>query len=133
KWNVQLDKNNELVQRHPEQCILEGSIDLPASLAEKGYGFKTTGSDFGILTPAYKYVGKASYSREIEIPKNWKNKEVEIFLERVLWESRIFIDGKELSRADALGTPHVHRVGKLNPGKHNLLVQVDNEMIHNIG
>lgn len=133
KWNVQLDKNNGLVQKLPEQCTIEGSIDLPASLAEKGYGFKTTGSDFGILTPKYKYVGKASYSREIEIPENWENKEVEIFLERVLWESRIFIDGKELSKADALGTPHVHRVGELSPGKHKLLVQVDNEMIHNIG
>jgi hypothetical protein len=133
KWNVQLDKNNGLVQKHPEQCTIEGSIDLPASLAEKGYGFKTTGSDFGILTPEYKYVGKASYSRTIEIPENWANKEIEIFLERVLWESRIFIDGKELSKADALGTPHVHRVGELSPGKHKLLVQVDNEMIHNIG
>ncbi|WP_372934925.1 sugar-binding domain-containing protein, partial [Mariniphaga sediminis] len=133
KWKVQLDENNELVKKHPEQCTLEGSIDLPASLAEKGYGFKTTGSDFGILTPEYKYIGKASYSRIIEIPENWANKEIEIFLERVLWESRIFIEGKELSKKDALGTPHVHRVGELRPGKHNLLVQVDNGMIHNIG
>ncbi len=133
KWKVQLDENNELVQKHPGQCTIEGSIDLPASLAEKGYGFKTTGSYFGILTPEYKYIGKARFSREIEIPESWENKDIEILLERVLWESRIYIDGKELSRADALGTPHVHWVGELSPGKHNLLVQVDNEMIHNIG
>lgn len=132
-WHVQLDENNVLIQKYPEQCKKEGEIDLPASLAEKGYGFKTSDSDFGILTPEYKYVGKARYSREIEIPKDWANKEIEIFLERVLWESRIFIDGQELSRADALGTPHVHRLGKLSSGKHKLLVLVDNDMVHNIG
>ena len=133
KWQVQLDEDNELVQKYPEQCKIEGSIALPASLAEKGYGFKTTGSDFGILTPEYKYVGKASYSREINIPQYWKNKEIEILLERVLWESRIYIDGKELSSADALGTPHIHKIGKLSAGKHHLKVQVDNDTIHNIG
>jgi hypothetical protein len=132
-WQVRLDQENELVLKHPDQCKVKGSIQLPASLAEKGYGFKTQGSDFGILTPAYKYVGKAWYSREIEIPKQWKNKSIEILLERVLWESRIFINGKELSRQDALGTPHVHQLGKLEPGTHQLTVLVDNEMIHNIG
>ncbi|MBI9063255.1 MAG: hypothetical protein JEZ14_14840 [Marinilabiliaceae bacterium] len=133
EWQVKLDTGNELIQKFPDRCTHEGSIELPASLAEKGFGFKTEGSDFGILTPEYKYVGKAWYSREIEIPKKWKNKKVEIFLERVLWESVIIIDGKELSRQDALGTPHFHQLGKLTPGKHKLTIQVDNEMIHNIG
>ncbi|MFV0553151.1 MAG: sugar-binding domain-containing protein [Mangrovibacterium sp.] len=132
-WQVKLDAQNELIKEFPTQCKAEGTIELPASLAEKGYGFKSKGSDFGVLTPAYKYVGKAWYSREIEIPKAWKNKSVEILLERVLWESRIFIDGEELSRQDALGTAHVHQLGKLSVGKHQLTVLVDNEMIHNIG
>lgn len=133
KWMVQLDETNELIQNHPEECKTEGIIDLPASLAEKGFGYKTSGSDFGILTPEFKYIGKASYFCEIEIPKNWENKEIELFFERVLWESRVFVDGKELSHADALGTPHIHNIGKLISGKHKLLVQVDNDMIHNIG
>ncbi len=132
-WQVRLDPHNELLQKHPDRCKTEGAIELPASLAEKGYGFKTEGSDFGVLTPAYKYVGKAWYTREIEIPRSWKNKSVEILLERVLWESRVLMDGKELSRQDALGTPHVHQLGKLAPGRHQLTVLVDNDMIHNIG
>ena len=56
-----------------------------------------------------------------------------MFLERVLWESVVLIDGKELSRKDALGTPHYHNLGVLSPGKHELTVIVNNEMIHNIG
>lgn len=133
QWQVHLDPQNELIVNHPDQCQTEGVIELPASLAEKGYGFKTEGSDFGVLTPAYKYVGKAWYTCEIEIPKQWKKKRIEIELERVLWESRIFIDSQELSRQDALGTPHVHPIGKLSPGKHQLTVLVNNDMIHNIG
>jgi beta-galactosidase len=133
EWDVKLDQLNGWLTKSSGQNITEGTIMLPGSLAENGFGYKTEGSDYGILTPAYKYIGKAWYSREIQIPYSWKNKDVEIFLERVLWESRIFIDGIELSRQDALGTPHVHQLGKLSPGTHKLTILVDNEMIHNIG
>ena len=133
KWYVQLDTTNEMLIECQQEKITNGIIDLPASLAEGGYGCKTAGSYVGMLTPAYEYVGKAWYSREIEIPKNWEGKNIELFLERVLWESTVFIDGKEMSRKDALGTPHIHPIGKLPPGRHQMVIQVDNEMIHNIG
>ncbi len=133
EWDVTLDLKNELVEKYPNDCNTKGKIELPGSLAENGFGWKTSGSDFGILTPEYKYIGKAWYNKQIEIPENWNDKQIEIFLERVLWESRIFIDGVELSKQDALGTPHIHNLGKLTPGNHELVVQVDNEMIHNIG
>ncbi|WP_223551660.1 glycoside hydrolase family 2 TIM barrel-domain containing protein [Aestuariivivens sp. NBU2969] len=123
-WNVQLGKNSKDSKR---------SITLPGTLTEAGYGKKTTGSDFGILTPTHKYIGVAVYEREIEIPKQWKHKNIEVFLERVLWESRVYVDDKELSTQDALGTPHIHQIGVLTPGKHTLSIRVNNEMIHNIG
>ncbi|MFV0589939.1 MAG: glycoside hydrolase family 2 TIM barrel-domain containing protein [Draconibacterium sp.] len=130
-WKVKLDPENEWVKKG--FCKTEGDITLPASLAEFDYGFLTDSSDFGILTPSYKYVGKAWYSRQIEIPESWKNKQFELMLERVLWESRVLIDGVELSCNDALGTAHIHQLGELKPGIHQLTVLVDNEMIHNIG
>ena len=133
KWEVRLDPGSETIKNCAAGITTTGWIHLPGSLAENGYGCKTIGSDFGILTPEFKYIGKAWYSREIEIPNKWKNKEVELFLERVLWESRVYIDEKELSKQDALGSPHVHSLGNLSPGKHKLTILVDNEMIHNIG
>ncbi|MCY1721129.1 hypothetical protein OU798_12295 [Prolixibacteraceae bacterium Z1-6] len=133
KWQVNLDMQNELVVKYPAETITSGTVILPGSLAENGFGYKTSGSDFGILTPEYKYLGKAWYKKQIEIPKEWAGKDIEIFLERVLWESRIFVDGEELSKHDALGTPHLHKLGKISTGKHELSIQVDNEMIHNIG
>ena len=85
-WYVRLDTDNELVLKYPDRCKTEGIIELPGSLAENGFGFRTEGSDFGILTPEYKYIGKAWYSREIEIPQGWEDRNIEIFLERVLWQ-----------------------------------------------
>ncbi len=131
-WTVKLEPQKNIHSSSLERK-LEGMIELPGSLAENGFGYKTEGRDIGVLTPEYKYIGKASYSKQITIPKSWKNKELQIKLERVLWESRVFIDGKEISRQDALGTPHYHELGNLNPGKHTLKIIVDNNMIHNIG
>lgn len=132
-WQVNLDKENELVKKFSDRCKTEGTIVLPASLAQQGFGYQTEGSDYGILTPEYKYIGKAWYERQIEIPESWTGKNIELFLERVLWESRVIIDGKEFSRKDALGTPHIHELGAISPGVHEIVILVDNEMIHNIG
>jgi len=129
KWMVQLDKKRQGIQKDGNWL----PISLPGSLTEAKIGKKTSGSDFGILTQTYKYLGVAWYQKEIEIPKSWKNKMLTVFLERVLWESRIFIDGKEINIQDALGTPHIHLLGIIKPGKHTLAVRVDNDMIHNIG
>ncbi len=133
KWEVRLDTSNSLVKNHVPRSYLSGFIQLPGSLAERGFGVKSEGSDYGILTPEYKYIGKAWYSRKITIPAEWRTKDVVIFLERVLWESRVYIDGMELSCQDALGTPHYHHVGQLDPGEYKLTILVNNEMIHNIG
>ena len=132
-WQVKLDSTNEMILAFPDRCTTEGTINLPGSLAENGYGYKTEGSDYGILTPEYKFVGKAWYSRDIVIPDQWKGKDAEIFLERVLWESRVYIDGNEIGLQDGLGTPHRHTITKVSPGKHSLTIRIDNEMIHNIG
>lgn len=133
EWSVQLGDNLDTLTSELDWNKREGVISLPGSLAENEYGLKTKGSDYGILTPTYKFIGIANYKREIVIPEKWKNKHIKLFLERVLWESKVFIDGKELSVQDALGTPHIHELGKLTSGKHTLEIRVNNDMIHNIG
>ena len=132
-WNVFLDSMIIGYNNIPKKDLFLNKIILPGSLAKGGYGIKTIKAGTARLTPNYKYVGTAFYSREIKIPKQWKNKEISLFLERVLWESKVFVDGIEFDTKDALGTPHIHQLGKLIPGKHTLTIHVNNEMIHNIG
>ncbi|WP_186755232.1 glycoside hydrolase family 2 TIM barrel-domain containing protein [Echinicola salinicaeni] len=133
QWDVNLIKTDSSSEYFREGSKTKGKIQLPGSLAENGFGLKTTGSDFGVLTPAFKYIGEAEYSREIIIPETWKDKELTLLLERVLWQSKVFIDGQKMGTADALGTPHYHDLGQLSPGKHTLTIRINNDMIHNIG
>lgn len=132
-WSVTLETTGWTPEQR-EANRSGGAILLPGSLAENGYGLKTEGSDYGILTPEFRFVGKAVYEREINIPKSWKTKELTIYLERVLWRSTVYVDGRRLgSQEDGLGSAHIHKIGRLAPGLHHLKIEVDNGMIHNIG
>ncbi|WP_162845369.1 sugar-binding domain-containing protein [Labilibaculum antarcticum] len=133
EWAFQLDPENVGVQQSWFNQDLKDQIKLPGTTDEAGYGEKTSGSDYGILTRVHKYIGAAWYQREIEIPEEWKDKEITLLLERVLWQSKIYVDGKELSTKDALATPHVHHLGVLKEGKHRLTLRIDNSLIRNMG
>ncbi|MEG1634078.1 MAG: glycoside hydrolase family 2, partial [Rikenellaceae bacterium] len=127
-WRFGLDKNGEGVSKK-----LTEQITLPGTTDEAHYGDKTVGSDFGILTREYKYYGAAWYERDIVIPATWKDKRVWLKLERVMWESKVYLDGKEISVKDALNSPHLHDLGYLTEGKHTLKICINNDMIYNIG
>lgn len=132
-WQFSLDPDDKGLKENWQNQSFNQTITLPGTTDEARYGEKTSGSDFGILTRTYKYYGPAWYSKEIEIPSEWEGKNIRLELERVLWESRVFIDGKEVSTQDALSTPHYHDLGYLSPGKHRLAIRIDNELIYNIG
>lgn len=132
-WQFRLDPEDKGLKENWQSAAFSDRIALPGTTDEAGYGEKTSGSDFGILTRAYKYYGPAWYSKEIEIPSEWNGKYIRMELERVLWESRVFLDGKEISVQDALSTPHWHDLGYLTPGKHQLTIRINNDMIYNIG
>ena len=133
KWRFALDADSAGYMENWAATTLSQSIQLPGTTDEAGYGTATTGSDYGILTRAHKYIGPAWYQRTIQIPSSWKGKGVILFLERVLWESKVYIDGKELSTLSPLYVPHTHHLGVLSPGNHTLTIRINNDLIHNIG
>lgn len=132
-WNFKLDKDSIGVAEKWYNQDLQETIYLPGTTDQAKYGEKTIGSDFGILTRAYKYYGPAWYQKRIEIPKEWRGKRVFLNLERVMWQSKVFIDGNEISTQDALSTPHMHDLGLLPEGTHILTVCINNDMLYNIG
>jgi beta-galactosidase len=87
----------------------------------------------GHLVRRICFLGAAWYGRDIVIPDDWEDCHIQLRLERVLWESTVFIDGVEMSRSDSLVAPHLHDLGSLEPGTHRLVVRVDNREIHPIG
>lgn len=79
--------------------------------------------------PPRHYLGAAWYQREIEIPDDWKNQRVMLFLERPRWESVVWLDGRRMGSARSLVAPHEFELGLLEPGRHRLTIRLDNRQI----
>ena len=81
------------------------------------------------LQPVKYYKGAAWYQKEVTIPENWNGQFIGLFLERCHWESRLWVDEKEVGMQNSLGTPHKYDLTKfLTPGKHRLSLCVDNRV-----
>ena len=108
-------------------------IQLPGSCEEQGFGYKATIKDPHRLTREIRYVGKAWYKKTIEVPTSWKSKRVELFLERCLWETALWLDGKPIGLQNSLSAAHVYDLGELTPGGHTLEIRIDNTIKLPIG
>lgn len=115
EWSVMLGDAKEV--RH---AMLPGTIDTN----HLGFAPSDT-TETTHLTRLYAYKGKATYSRTIEIPKQWKKKAVELFLERTkpTW---VYVDGVLVDSCNFISTPQRYILPKLKTGKHQLDIVVDN-------
>jgi len=85
------------------------------------------------LQPEKYYAGVAWYQRDIEIPADWNEQRVVLFLERAHWETRVWVDDKLIGTNNSLSTPHEYDLGQLAPGKHTVSIRVDNRMVIDVG
>ena len=128
EWNVELGKsgsafakNKRASQGEVKHAILPGTIDTN----HLGFAPKDT-METTHLTRLYTYKGAARYSRTINIPKDWKKKPVELFLERTrpTW---VYVDGELVDSCNFISTPQRYLLPKkVKPGKHLLEIVVDN-------
>jgi hypothetical protein len=73
------------------------------------------------------YIGPAYYQKQITIPRNWRGKKISLKMERVIWESVVWIDGQKAGNNLSLSTPHYYDLSKeLTPGKHTITICIDN-------
>ena len=128
EWNVELGKSGSAFakskrasQGEVKRAILPGTIDTN----HLGFAPKDT-METTHLTRIYAYKGAARYSRTINIPKDWKKKPVELFLERTrpTW---VYVDGELVDSCNFISTPQRYILPKkVKPGKHLLEIVVDN-------
>ena len=115
---------------------LAGRVRLPGTLADAKLGTLQTPAHFAAYTGQaktslarrYKFHGQATYARRFTLPARAAARPLEVFLERVMWASRVKIDGRDFGLCDSLGTPHVHPIpaGTLAPGEHVMEIEIDN-------
>jgi hypothetical protein len=161
RWRFELDKENVGINERWFDRVLPGEVKLPGSLPEQGIGDEVsidtkwtgdivdrswfTAPEYAPyrqpghikvpfwLQPDKYFAGAAWYQREIEISPDWKQKRLALWLERPHWETRVWVDAKEIGSNKSLSTPHEYDLGSLSPGKHQLTVRIDNSLIIDIG
>jgi len=156
RWDFQLDPLDQGLASNFAAKPFADSIRLPGTTSQAGKGIPlvlqpqlpkptpenlnpkrglTFGRDNSVLTnsplahlyPRFSYVGPAWYRRTVEIPGSWTNRDVRLVLERVLWESRLWVNGRACGSQNSLTTPHRYDVTlALKPGRNEILIRVDN-------
>jgi hypothetical protein len=140
QWKVRLDSLDVGVKQEWFRQQFEKAIRWPGTLDDAGVGRKATLTDEKLekevllkLTRKHSYTGAAWYSKEIVVPQSWKGKQVSLFLERVIWKSRVWIDGKEVGSEESLSAPHRFDLSAaLKPGRHLLVIRIDNSRQYDI-
>ena len=134
EWRFAADLDKKGLEQQFFARELAGTIRLPGSTDEAKIGPNTSKPNLDGLYRLYKYEGPAWYQRQIQIPAGWKGKQVSLFLERVHWETRVWLDDRYIGARDTLIAPHVYDLGtNLKPGPHRLTICVDNTLKFNLG
>jgi len=127
EWRCELDAQNKGAEEKWFRRKLENPIHLPGTLDEAGYGTPRAEPTLRCLSRTLEYIGPAWYQREITVPPDWADQRITLTFERVMWESRVWIDEQPVGARDSLCTPHTYDLtGRLTPGTHRLTVRVDN-------
>ena len=130
-----------------------GEATLPGTLAAARLGKRWTEGDFQTtmdlpqseaLVQEWQYVGRAEWTRTVELTEADCAHPLELFLERVMWASEAFWDGVPMEASggcgqppprvcDSLATPPAHAVPQrlLAPGRHEVRIVVDNSCRYN--
>jgi hypothetical protein len=133
-WQVKLDPTNIGNSEDWAQKPFSGkNISLPGTLDAAKIGTKNmmkpaiNNNVLSHLTREYEYIGNAWYQKDVTIPQGWQGKNIELELERVIWESEVFVDGKSVGKKDSLIASHKYELTSfLSPGKHSITVRIYN-------
>jgi hypothetical protein len=131
KWDFRRDdrRTGEPMEWFASKLDGGQTIELPGTMddAKLGISNPERPSLAGLYRPN-TYEGMAWYERQIDMPDSWRGKRVTLFLERVRWVTRAWLDGKPVGEPqDSLIAPHVYDLGtKVSPGNHRITLCVDN-------
>lgn len=156
KWSYTLDKRDKGIDEKWQNKDFKTTLYLPGSLTTNNIGdeislttpwtgqivdsswFKSAKyekyrSSTNIKIPAWLqpikyYKGAAWYSKEFEVTPYFANAPLDILLERVHWESSVWIDSIYIGTCNSLGTPHRYLTPALAEGKHTITIMVDNRI-----
>lgn len=111
----------------PVEIPAEGYLTLPGTLDTNNVGIPVPQSDnTSQLSRKFTYTGNVSYIKEVNIPRNWNGKRIELFLERTR-PTVVKVDGKRIGHSSLISAPQRYDLSDaLNPGNHTIEIIVNN-------
>lgn len=140
-WRYETDeKNIGYDEGFYNRRLKNDGFSLPGSACENGIGKKQekftalTAEAVRCLRPKYDYIGALWLERKFELPADFEDKCLTLFLERVSMASELWIDGEKIGRQIiGLTTAHTYDLtGKICAGAHTLTIRIDNSDLLNI-
>lgn len=157
KWRFAIDSADKGLREKWFLQQLTDSIQLPGTMTENGKGnditlqTKWTGSIYDSsfffrpslaryrepdhlkipfwLTPVKHYTGVAWYQRSIIIPKAYKGKRLQLFLERCHIRTMVWIDDVAVGQGNSLVAAHLFNIpDSISEGPHTITVRMDNRL-----
>ena len=133
EWRFALDPEGTMTVTSPlnDVVMLPGTTDTnrkgtPAPLTSAPLSVSPRGDDVtSHLSRRYTYKGRAWYEREVVIPKDWRKRTLQLFLERTkpTW---LYVDGQFVDSCNNISTPHRFLLPKLKTGRHTIRLLIDN-------
>ncbi|CAM3994038.1 sugar-binding domain-containing protein [Saccharibacillus endophyticus] len=147
-WNYVLDPEDvgETEQWY-EQGLLQSkespqTLNFPGTLTSNGIGTPYTWNGemdkeaIRSLRQRHSYVGAAWYEIEVDVPADWQgSKGVVVLLERVMFQSSLWVNGSFAGRCDSLSVPHEYQADALirTGQKNRITLRIDNRDVQRIG
>ena len=140
EWRFQLDSLNQGIEGAWHSAALNDCVTLPGTTDSNAKGIPNElkpalqKPQLLHLTRKHSYVGPAWYQRTFDVPREMAGKPLRIKLERVMWLSSLWVDGKQVGEPqESLVAPHVYVLPEgLNAGKHTIALRIDNSKQHDI-
>ena len=111
QWTGSLYDSSYYFNPYMEKYRIEGQMKFPF-----------------FLTPERHYIGHAWYERTVVIPKDWRGKQVTLYLERPHIETTITVNGHKVGHQTSLSVPHQFDLTPyiIYGGKNELSIEVYN-------
>ncbi|MBN2350747.1 MAG: beta-glycosidase [Bacteroidales bacterium] len=128
QWQFALDTANVGIEQQWYLYDLKDTIHLPGTTDLNQKGFPNRDTTTMHLNRVYKYEGIAWYRKKVIIPESFKDKHVQLFIERTK-SSKIWIDSILVGASQLLQSPQQFDVTEyLSPGEHFITIQINNNL-----
>lgn len=128
-WQVSLDSLQTF-----DPITLPGTTDAAGLGEPNTLEPAITSPQVNRLTRKHSFLGAAFYKRNFEVPSSMAGKPLTLTLERVIWQSSVWIDGVQLEGAEeSLTTAHTYTIPDgLSAGEHEIMLRIDNRKRYEI-